>query len=206
MGEYEFKREGLYLNIKEYRALDLQSQIEVANARMLELKAEGKTTKDFKNGEYNVSHQFVQSILKEQGYLYDVKIKQFVPEDKIFHSNLIIGSRKQKTIESKLEDELTITTTESINDTHTMPNDVDWDLLKLMLVDYKQLQGDEHKSFEPLLQQVIGQDAKATSFKLRSKVLDDWTQYVKDWGYVTSIDLTSAALLHFMQQFPLPKK
>jgi len=38
------------LNIKEYRALDLQSQIEVANARMLELKAEGKTTKDFKNG------------------------------------------------------------------------------------------------------------------------------------------------------------
>ncbi|MGE8036738.1 hypothetical protein [Lysinibacillus sp. NPDC093692] len=194
------------MNIKEYRALDLQSQIEVANARMLELKAEGKTTKDFKNGEYNVSHQFVQSILKEQGYLYDVKIKQFVPEDKIFHSNLIIGSRKQKTIESNLEDELTTTTTEPINDTNTMPNDVDWDLLKLMLVDYKQLQEDEHKSFEPLLQQVIGQDAKATSFKLRSKVLDDWTQYVKDWGYVTSIDLTSAALLHFMQQFPLPKK
>ena len=198
------------MNINEYRELDLKRQIEVANARLTELKAEGKTTKDFKNSEYNFSHQFVQGILKEHGYLYDVKIKQFVPKDKLSHKPIIKSKKKQT--EQKPRDEVAVTTTTTARilfedqSTTPTPSDVDWDLLKLMLNDYKRQQGDGRKSFEPLLQQMIGQDARGTSFKLRSKVLDDWNQYVKDWGYVTSIDLTSAALLYFMQQFPLPKK
>lgn len=196
------------MDVKEYRALDLERQIEVANARLMELKAEGKTTKEFKNEVYNFSHQFVQSVLKEHGYLYDVKLKQFVPEKELSHKP-IVKNRKKKILESQAKEEVAMTTIESSHHVKDMLTEVDWAILKLMVNEYKESQteeSDERKSFEPLLQQMIGQEARGTSFKLRSKVLDDWTQYVKEWGYVTSIDLTSAALLHFMEQFPLPKK
>lgn len=165
------------MNVKEFKELETSEKVAFVNQRLADLKAQGLTTKQFRDGDIKMSYDFARDHLKTLGYSFNRDAYTFTKSEK-----------------SQLEEEGT-----------TMQlNSEEIQLLKEILAERKDKK--DVISFENIVKNVADQPLKPTSVKLREGVASDWADFAKEWGYYNSSDLVSAALVHFMNSFPSGKK
>ena len=164
------------LNVKEFKVLEPSEKVAFVNERLATLKAQGLTTKQFRDDTIKMSYDFARDHLKTLGYSFDRDMYAFIKSEK-----------------SQLEEEGT-----------TMQlNNEEIQILKEILAERKAKK--DVISFESIVKNVADQPLKPTSVKLREGVATDWADFAKEWGYYNSSDLVSAALVHFMDSFPAKK-
>ena len=171
-------KEVLLVDYKGFKNLNTDEKVAFANKRLAELKAQGLTTKKFRdNDTYNMSWDFVRDNLKPLGYVLNEKQYALILKENTEQQTNEVAPMEFSAEEIKL--------------------------LKEILEERKAKEGSN--SFEDIVKEMANQKLKPTSVKLRENVADDWAKFVEGWSFYNSSDLFSAALVHFMNSFSREK-